>query len=166
MIMTTQAQASLDLSRVYPCPVCRHGTIQALVLTDAFACEFCRHILSMDAKQQSVQMVDNPQAIAWMWDGQRWRVKNSNRNASLSYAVASIAVILSVLPAGLVWLAGSLFPPLPSAPSQLSFSTIWALLTLIAHLSLVLWLIGEYYQFPFYVATKVRLLRQRLSSGQ
>ncbi|MBE7386215.1 MAG: hypothetical protein F6J95_033095 [Leptolyngbya sp. SIO1E4] len=160
--MATQAQRSLDLNDSYPCPVCRHGTIQALVLTDAFACDFCRHILSADLKQQQVQVIDGPQAITWVWEGQRWRVAHGTRREEVSSLIVFSALVLIIVPASLVWLAGFIFPPL-SPTSPITFPTLWAFLTFLAHLSLVLWLVGEYYQIPFYVATKVRLFRRRSS---
>lgn len=161
--MATQAQRPLDLNDSYPCPVCRHGEINSLVLTDAFACNFCRHILSADLKQQQVQVVDSTQSITWVWNGQRWRLVNANRSADISAIALFVAVILVVLPAGLVQLTGVIFAPLPSSHSHVPFSTIWACLVLVAHLTLVLWLLGEYYQFPFYIATRVRLFQRRLS---
>ena len=132
--MATQAQRPLNLSDSYPCPVCRHGDINSLVLTDAFACNFCHHILAADITQQQVQVVDSTQSITWAWDGQRWRVINANRNADISALAIFIAVILIVLPAGLVQLTGLVFAPLPSSHPHIPFSTIWALLVLIAHL--------------------------------
>ena len=166
-VMANQAQRPLDLGDSYPCPVCRHGDIHSLTLTDAFACDFCRHILSADLNQQQVQVVDSTQAITWAWNGQQWRVVNANRNADVSGLVIFTAVVLVLLPASLVWLAGFIFPPVTSSTSsQIPFSTIWAFLVLLAHLALVLWLIGEYYQIPFYVAAKVRVFQRRFSQGQ
>lgn len=160
--MTIQAKRPLDLSDSYPCPICRHGEIQALVLTDAFACQFCRHILSVDLAQQKVQVIDSPQAISWFWNGHRWQIAGRNEGAHLSGVVILAALILIIFPAGLVWLTGAIFPPLSSS-SHMRFPTIWALLTLLAHLCIVLWMIGEYFQVPFYIATKVRLMRRNLS---
>lgn len=158
--MATQGQRSLDLKDCYPCPVCRQGHIQALVLTDAFACGHCQHILSVDLQQQEVSLIDSPQKITWIWEGQRWKVKRGNHSANLSAIVLVAAVLLTVLPSGLVWLSGLLFPPL-STTSSVTFSMMWALLTFLTHLGLVLWLIGEHYQIPFYVATRVRLFSRR-----
>jgi len=159
--MDTVDPRPLNLNDSYPCPVCRHGKIQSLVLTDAFACEFCRHILSADLPQQQVQVVDGPQAITWIWNGERWRVVGRS-DGEVSAFVLSTATVLIVLPAALVWLAGVIFPPL-SPSTQMAFPTFWAIVTFAAHLVLVLWLVGEYYQIPFYVAIKVQLLRRRFT---
>lgn len=160
--MTNEAPRTLALDNSYPCPVCQLGNIEALVLTNAFSCELCQHIFSVDLAQQQVKVIDIPQAITWRWNGQNWQVAN-RASGEVSSFVALAASLLILVPASLVWLAGFLFPPLTPS-SQLSFSTIWAIATLIAHLGLVLWLVGEYYQIPFYITTKVRLFRQRLSA--
>lgn len=158
--MSTQTPRSLDWNDPYPCPICRNGQIEAMVLTEAFACNFCRHILSVNLAKQQVQVLDSTQSIRWRWDGHQWRIARDNKAGGISGLVILTAVILITLPASLVGAAGFIFPPAPPAP-QISFPMIWALLTLIAHLGLVLWLVAEYYQIPFYIATKIRLLQQR-----
>lgn len=157
--MTITTQRLLDLNDVFPCPVCRHGQIQALVLTEAFACGFCRHILSADLPQQTVKVIDSNQAIAWIWNGHRWRLQNG-ASTEMSAIVLITAGVLTIVPASIVWLSGLLFPPLTSA-SSITFPMMWAFLTFLTHLGLVLWLVGEHYQIPFYVATKFRLLYRR-----
>lgn len=163
--MANQFQRPLNLGDSYPCPVCRHGTVRALVLTDAFACNFCRHILAADLHKQQVQVVDSTQAIIWSWSGQRWRVVSANRSADMSFLVVFTAAVLVLLPASLVWLSGYVFPP-ASPATPMPFSSMWAVLTLFAHLALVLWMVGEYYQIPFYIAVKVRLFRQQFSQSR
>jgi hypothetical protein len=158
--MALSTERPLDLNSTFPCPVCRQGKIQALILTDAFACEACRHILSANLAQQQVQVLDSSQPLIWGWNGQRWRLIRGNEAQELLALVLFAAASLMIFPAGLVWLSGKLFPPL-SPPSSISFSTAWAIVTFVAHLSFVLWLIGEYYQIPLYVAAKIRILRSR-----
>jgi hypothetical protein len=132
--------------------------MESMVLTEAFACSFCRHILAVDIGQQQVQVIDSSQALTWKWNGQRWRLAHTGRVSEISTTVILAAIALIVFPAGLVWLSGALFPPLTPTPT-ITFAPIWAVLTLLSHLSLVLWLLGEYYQIPFYIATKVRLFQ-------
>ncbi|HEY9887937.1 MAG TPA: hypothetical protein V6D02_06010 [Candidatus Obscuribacterales bacterium] len=150
----------MSLSDAYPCPVCQQGGLEAIVLMDAFACQFCRHILAADLTAQRVQVVDSTQALTWGWTGHRWQRVREAGERELSGLILLTAVVLITLPASVVWLAGAIFPPLE--PTAIwPFATVWALLTLLAHLGLVLWLVGEYYQIPFYVAAKVRVLRLR-----
>jgi hypothetical protein len=163
--MASSPERPLNLDSAFPCPICRQGTIEAIVLTDAFACEFCRHILSANLADQQVQVVDSTQPLTWGWNGQRWRLVRGDHAQELSMLVYLTAVVLMVIPAGLVWLSGVLFPPLTPA-SGLPFSSVWAIITFAAHLSVVLWLIGEYYQIPLYVAAKVRIARSRYLSRQ
>jgi len=163
--MALSPERPLNLDGAFPCPICRQGTIEAIVLTDAFACEFCRHILSANLADQQVQVVDSTQPLTWGWNGQRWRLVRGDDAQELSMLVYLTAVVLMVIPAGLVWLSGVLFPPLTPS-SGLPFSSVWAIITFAAHLSVVLWLIGEYYQIPLYVAAKVRIARSRYRPRQ
>jgi hypothetical protein len=158
--MASETPRPLSLSDSFPCPICRQGHIEAIALTEAFACEFCRHIMSVDLPAQQVKVVDSSQPLTWLWNGQKWQLCRGEQAAELSAMVIIAALILILFPASVVWLSGAIFPPLtPNA--QLSFSTIWSLITLLAHLAFVLWLIGEYYQIPLYIAAKLRVLRFR-----
>jgi hypothetical protein len=130
-----------------------------LVLTEAFACNFCRHILTADLLNQRVQVVDSNQPLVWQWTGQRWRSCHQPA-AALTPLVWITAGLLLFAPAGLVAGASYLFPPLDPTPGW-SFGAVWAIATLALHLLLVLWLLAEHYQLPLYVATKVRIQRQR-----
>ena len=150
----------MSLEDSFPCPVCRQGNIEAIALMEAFACEFCRHILSANLPDQQVKVVDSSQPLTWLWNGTRWQLARGENEPELSALVLFTAAVLIVIPAGIVWLSGTLFPPLE--PVAVPFSTVWALITLVAHLSFVLWLIGEYYQIPVYVAAKIRIMRLRL----
>jgi len=158
--MALTPERPLSLNDSFPCPVCRQGNIEAIALMEAFACEFCRHILSANLPDQQVKVVDSSQPLTWLWNGTRWQLARGENEQELSALVLFTAAVLIVIPASIVWLSGALFPPLQ--PSAVPFSTVWALITLAAHLSFVLWLIGEYYQIPFYVAAKIRIMRLRL----
>lgn len=160
--MVLKSQRPLVLSGSYPCPICRQGQIEAIVLTDAFACRFCRHILSADLESQQVKVVDSTQPLTWSWTGQQWRLVRGEKAEELTGLVIFTAVVLTVIPASLVWLSGAIFPPLEQE-AHIPFSVAWSVITFVSHLIFVLWLIGEYYQIPFYIAAKVRVLRLRMS---
>ncbi|MEO0538727.1 MAG: hypothetical protein AAF215_33320 [Cyanobacteria bacterium P01_A01_bin.123] len=151
------ASRRLSLDHTYPCPVCRHGQIEALVLMDAFACNFCRHMLSANLAKQSVQVIDSTQPMTWYWLGRHWR-SAVQPDFSLSFMVWLVAVALVVFPAGLVWLSAQIFPPLVDSPGQ-SLPQIWAGLTLVLHGSMVAWLLAEHYQLSLWVAAKVYFRR-------
>ncbi len=156
--MASPPERPLNLNEAFPCPICRQGSIEAIVLTDAFACKFCRHILSANLQEQQVQVVDSNQPLTWLWNGRHWQLMRGDKANELSTLVLFTAAVLVTIPAGLVWLSGALFPPL--TPTEgMPFSTLWAIVTFGAHLSFVLWLVGEYYQIPLYIAAKIRILR-------
>lgn len=147
----------LDGGAVYECPVCRHGQIEAMALMEAYACNFCRHILEANLDQQTVHLVDGVQPMGWRWQGWRWQPLH-HPAADLALTLWIVGIALVVLPAGLVVLGGYMFPPLETE-DQGRWSLVWASVTLLAHTVMVGWVIAEHYQFPQYVLTKVRLQR-------
>lgn len=152
----------LTYQGTYLCPVCRHGHISGLTLMDAFACNFCRHIFTANLQDQSVQVVDSSQPMAWRWTGRRWQVAYQD-DPNLTFVIWAVGSLLVVLPFSIVWLATYTFPPLPGS-AWAWFPTVWASCTLFVHLFMVTWVMVEHYQFPAYIAGKVwiqNLLRQR-----
>lgn len=162
-LLQTMPQPSqpLSLDCTYPCPVCRQGSLQALVLTDAFACNFCRHILAAELEPQRVKLVDSLHPATWRWVGDRWRPATP-KSAEESWLTWFAATFLAIAPASIVGIASYLFPPLPNQPGG-SFSHVWAWLTLVAHLGIVAWLLGEHYQVLLYLRAKLRGLRRQWS---
>lgn len=148
---------SLEDGQTYRCPVCRHGQIQPMPLMDAFSCGFCRHIFEANLTQQTVQMVDGSQPMAWRWTGRRWQ-SVYQRPAELPVLLWLIGMVLVIIPAGLVSLSAYIFPPLPGSPGAF-LPVLWAGGTLATHAMLVGWLLAEYYQFPPYVLVKVWIQR-------
>jgi hypothetical protein len=146
---------TLNYEESYLCPVCRHGQITGLTLMDAFACDFCRHIFTANLKEQTVQVVDSSQPMSWRWVGRRWQVAYRD-DLNLSTLIWIISIVVITLPPSLVGLAAYIFPPLPGS-RWAWFPFAWAGGTLVIHLGMVLWLIAEHYQIPFYVSTKIRL---------
>ena len=153
----TRSSKPLTLDQTYPCPVCRHGQIESMVLMETFACNFCRHILTANLHQQSVQTVDQSRSMGWQRTGNRWRRATLNR-APLSAAVWSISVVLIVFPAGLLWLSSQIFPPLTGSPGE-SLPQTWTMLTLGLHSAIAAWILVEHYQLPGWLAAKIYLNR-------
>ncbi|MEM9162802.1 MAG: hypothetical protein AAGC54_07005 [Cyanobacteria bacterium P01_F01_bin.4] len=141
----------------YSCPVCAHGQLSVLVLTDAFACDFCRHIFTANLDEQSVQVIDSAQPMAWRWTGKQWR-SAYQRDSSLGGVLWGLGLLLIGMPVSLILLSAYLFPPL-NAAGAIHFPIMWALLTLLLHALMVGWLIAEHYQWPWYVAMKISLQR-------
>lgn len=147
----------LDFHDSYPCPVCGHGELSVLTLTEAYACSFCRHIFSANLAAQSLQMVDSIQPMVWFWTGERWR-HNNRSDGHVTAVVWSFALAIACLPALLVMLSNYMFPPIDRGGLN-QFSIIWTVATLLAHAGIVLWLIAEHYQWPWYVTAKIKLSR-------
>lgn len=148
---------SLNYQETYLCPVCRHGQIQAITLMDAFACEFCRHIFTANLPEQSVHVEDSSQPMTWRWNGFTWQAAN-RIDLDLAIAVWAIGAVLVFLPPALIWLSSHTFPPMRGS-IWYWFPTFWSGLAFVSHFLFVAWLVAEYYQFPPYVASKVRLAR-------
>lgn len=147
----------LDGSDAYECPVCRYGQIEPMVLMDAYACNFCRHILEANLEQQTVHIVDGVQPMGWRWQGWRWQpIYQSSQDVTLTLWGVGLALI--IFPAGIIALGGYMFPPLEET-AEVNWSMVWAGITLMAHSAMVGWLLAEHYQFPPYVLAKVWLRR-------
>lgn len=153
----------LDLHAHYLCPVCRHGTLSELALMDAFACDFCRHILTVNLEQQTVQIADSSQPMVWHWDGRNWRSRLS-RDPGVTVFIWVMGGVMAIAPPLLVWLSVYTFPPLPGSPWAW-VPGVWAGCTLVLHLLLFGWLVAEHYQFPVYVRTKLWLRRALQPEG-
>ena len=141
----------------YTCPVCGHGELSVITLTEAFACGFCRHIFDANLETQSLRMVDSVQPMVWFWTGERWRY-NRRSDGHVTAVVWSFALAIACLPALLVIVSNYMFPPIDSNGLN-QFSIIWTLTTLLAHAGIVMWLIAEHYQWPWYVTAKIKLSR-------
>ncbi|MBD2101799.1 hypothetical protein H6F94_13085 [Leptolyngbya sp. FACHB-261] len=145
----------LSYEQTYTCPVCRHGQIQGLVLTDAFACNFCRHIFTANLSDNVLRVEDSSQPLQWRWTGRGWQSVQHD-DVNLTLVIWTVGVALVLLPPTLVWMAYHTFPP--AAGSALSFFPIlWTVLTFLTHLSLVVWLLAEHYQLPLYISNRIRL---------
>jgi hypothetical protein len=146
---------SLNYQDTYICPVCRHGHISAIALMDAFACDFCRHIFTINLRDQSIRVEDSSQPMTWRWNGKSWQ--STNRvDQDLSFIVWLVGAALVGLPPTLIWLSSHTFPPMRDS-IWYWFPTIWVSLAFFSHFLFVAWLLVEHYQWPAYIAGKVRL---------
>ncbi|MBE9128976.1 MULTISPECIES: hypothetical protein [unclassified Coleofasciculus] len=143
---------------VYPCPICRLGQIQAMPLMEALACESCRHIFTADLERQLLKMTDRQPPLTWHWNGKTW-VGAHLEGVKWGWVAGIFAVAFVILPPTLIGLSAYTFPPDPN--SHLSWlPTVWTGLTFVSHLTIILWLVMEFYQFPLGVYLRVR--RQQL----
>jgi len=126
----------LETGGIYLCPVCRYGQIAPMVLMETYACNFCRHILSLDTTRQTARLEDTTMVFRWQWTGTTWRSLNTPP-ATLTYTAIILGVLLMTLPPGLIWLGQQMFPPL-SGDRWHWFPLFWVGLTFFAHAVLVL----------------------------
>ncbi|NJN37463.1 MAG: hypothetical protein HC790_00075 [Acaryochloridaceae cyanobacterium CSU_3_4] len=152
--MAQSLSTILNYEQSYHCPVCRYGQLNPLMLMDAFACSFCRHIFTANLSQQSVCLADTTQSIYWRWTGQRWQPLH-HANSELTVAIWILSVGLTVIPTTLIGLIYQIFPPLEDSAGA-EFPLLWLVLVFLAHLIITVWILAEFYQIPFYVAWKVR----------
>lgn len=135
--MSESSTKPLEANGVYLCPVCRHGQIAPMVLMDTYACNFCRHILSLDINQQTARLEDSAMVFRWQWTGDHWRSLNTPP-VNLTYTAILLAILLITLPPALIWLGYQIFPPLSSDPRAHWFPLFWVGLTFVAHTIIVL----------------------------
>jgi len=137
----------------YTCPVCRHGQISSLILMDAFACNLCQHIFSVNWEQQLLQMADSQIPLTWHWNGRAWQGEN-RPGVTLGWEYVFLGLLFALLPPMLIALSAYLFPPLPGSP-LFWFPWVWAGLAFLTHFTCLLWLVAEYYQFPVLLYLKI-----------
>jgi len=143
--MTFASYRLLDRS-TYPCPICRRGEVKPLPLMEALACGFCQHIFTLNLETEVLTMADREPPLSWHWDGRRWTGAHlAGVEFNWFYKVAAAGFL--VLPTGIVGLGAYLFPPIPGSPLDW-VPLVWVWVVFISHLSILLWLVGEFYQFP------------------
>ncbi len=150
-----------QLIDIYPCPLCRRGQLRQIVLMDAMGCNFCNHIFTANLEQQILTIADNQLPLSWRWHGNKWKnVRKEGVNIGLGYLILGTIIVL--LPTFIIACSVYIFPPLPG--SRLSwFPIFWIIATFIAHLTCLIWLILEYYQFP--LGIYLRVINRRLRNS-
>jgi len=143
----------LEHREIYPCPVCRHGEISALFLTEAFACNFCRHIFTCEPETGLLRVEDNAQRLTWRWDGRTWHSINQE-DRDLTFVIFGVSLALILLPPMMV--LSSCWSLLNQGhPGIIALG--WTIVTFLIHLSLIAWMLAEHYQIPPYVFSKIYL---------
>ena len=136
---------NLSIEEVYTCPVCYHGYISAITLMDAFSCNFCNHIFIPDLVKQSLQMADSSSPLSWRWNGKKW--KADHPQVEWSWLIKLLAVAFVLLPTTLIGLTAYFFSPIPGTP-LCWLPIFWTGLTFVSHLTIIVNIIIDYYQFP------------------
>ncbi|MGF1600788.1 MAG: hypothetical protein ACFCU8_02010 [Thermosynechococcaceae cyanobacterium] len=150
---------SLQDDDSYPCPFCRQGQVQCLYLMEAFSCGLCDRVFSANLPHQSLTLETGAgsRALRWYWSGDGWQSERQ-RASSPMLVLQLLTVAFALLPPLLIGVPAYLFPPLPSQDT-VSFPVIWAILTGVIHVAMMLWLWLEYYQLPVWVILRIRFRR-------
>jgi hypothetical protein len=150
-------KSAFNLQDTFPCPICRKGQVQSMVMMETLSCSFCRHIFSADLSQQILRVEDTIPKSTWAWNGDRWTSRNL-ADVDLTLLVWFTSIFITVIPASLLGLSAYIFPPIGGLQWD-SFSVVWSGLTLGSHALIAAWLLVEHYQLPGYVAAKITIQR-------
>jgi hypothetical protein len=68
----------IDLQEQYPCPRCKRGKLQAILLTEAFGCDRCQQIFGLSEDNQTIEQLSTsyPYTKTWQWMAEGWRSKD------------------------------------------------------------------------------------------
>lgn len=130
----------------YPCPVCRLGQITTLPLMEAMACDLCQQIFEVNLEKQQIKMPSRQPPLLWNWNGKSWHgAQLEGVELGWGYVFAAMALVL--LPPSLIGIVIAIHPPVADSPlAWLPY--VWAGICFLAHLSIITWLVIEFYQFP------------------
>jgi len=106
-------------------------------------------------------MADRQPPVTWHWNGKKW-IGAHLEGVEFGWPYLAVALGLIFLPTTLLGLSAYYFPPVPG--SRLSWlPAAWTGLAFLSHLGIVLWLVGEFYQFPLvtYFRAWGRRIRRR-----
>ena len=148
---------SFNLQDTYPCPICRNGKVQPMVMMETLSCSFCRHVFSADLSLQILRVEDTLPKSTWIWNRDRWTTQTP-RDSDLTYLVWFTSAFLIIIPALMIGLPAYVFPPIGGLQLN-SFSIVWGEMTVGLHSLIAAWLLVEHYQLPSYVAAKITLDR-------
>ncbi|MDJ0796869.1 MAG: hypothetical protein QNJ51_08515 [Calothrix sp. MO_167.B12] len=154
-------KSSFNYQDVYPCPLCRVGTLTHMTLMEAMSCDFCQQIFTADIEEQQIKMPSRQPPLVWHWNGFHWtEAQLEGVELGWGYAVAALGFIF--LPTTLIGSIAYHFPPKVDVPWTW-IPYIWAGLTFFSHFVIIFWLVLEIYQIP--VMAYWRAIQQRLISN-
>lgn len=95
--MQSQKSQKIDLNVEYPCPCRRRGRLIPIVLTDAMGCDRCQKLFVVEENGYVLEQLSttHPQKPTWRWVGNRWIVAQSKLKQS--YLIVALVAILGLL---------------------------------------------------------------------
>jgi hypothetical protein len=127
----------IDLQEQYPCPRCKRGRLQAILLTEAFGCDRCQQIFGLSEDNQTIEQLSTsyPYTKTWQWVAAGWRSKDHVLSENyLPLVLGSLAIAFFIT----FWLPRS-FQQLPPSPGVVFWITITFLVMTLP--TLMLWLV-------------------------
>ncbi len=97
--MQAQKAQKIDFTTEYPCPCRRRGRLVPITLTEAFGCDRCQQIFVVEDNGYALEQLSTtyPYKQSWRWSGHQWyRVHSVFREGYLPLALGSILVLLIV----------------------------------------------------------------------
>lgn len=136
------------------CPMCGRGHLTQMILMETLSCDLCNHMFAWNRQQERLDVLDVSSKTTWHWNGRRWQ-RGAYPSQPLTTITIIFALMVIVLPALMIEVAGYIFPPLPGSPFEY-FHVFWAAIAFILHGSWVLWILAESYHFAPYTLAKVK----------
>ena len=95
------------LNQEYPCPYHRHGQLQQIVLTEAFGCNRCQRIFTIQADGYSIEELGTNYLYQrrYYWNGTRWQILRPFPNSTF-WALLTFGGFLLPRDGWLLWLQG------------------------------------------------------------
>lgn len=63
----------IDLQKNYPCPSCRKGSLNLILLTEALGCDRCQKIFVVKDNYETIEQLSSfEQKKTWYWNGSSW----------------------------------------------------------------------------------------------
>jgi hypothetical protein len=75
----------IDHDKDYPCPCRRRGRLFPIYLTEAFGCDLCQQIFSLEENGYTIEQLNSiyPYKKSWRWTGYHWIAAHKGMKDSL-----------------------------------------------------------------------------------
>jgi len=125
----------IDLQKNYPCPSCRKGSLNLILLTEALGCDRCQKIFVVKENYQIIEQLSSfEQKKTWYWNGSSW----SNLYTGLTpNTLSALLITMVLLPMLMAIFLSLLLRRIP--PNSMMLGVIVCLVTII-FVGLILWL--------------------------
>ncbi|MEM9276912.1 MAG: hypothetical protein AAGA80_28845, partial [Cyanobacteria bacterium P01_F01_bin.143] len=119
----------------YPCPCCRKGSLNLILLTEALGCDRCQKIFVVKENYQIIEQLSSfEQKKTWYWNGSSW----SNLYSGLTpNALSALLITMVLLPMLMAIFLSLLLRRIP--PNSMMLGVTVCFVTIIS-VGFILWL--------------------------